>query len=359
MTDRDLNAWCPGCGKGKEIAMALGQRLQCDTCRTVFHAPIAADGETDSAALSDSFVVQPVGARPAPPDAALASAVPDSTAGGTKFTGSETHPTKTRSWRAHDLGISSAKATADHTENGTASVESAAQPQTAKTQNTGRGAKSPAIMWVARALFGVGVAGIAVVIAAFFLTRSPARSTGRGAVAAASLNRQQRPVHWTDAAKYRQRKHPMTLHVERVKYGSLRAKDSSNQVVNTQDDNLLGITIGVHNRGTRPQGFKNWYGHAFETDQGSTVVAELTDNHNRAYSLLKFDDVRRIEGQSSADSIAPKETVRDTVVFMIPEAVNCARIKYFRLKLPGAAVGISESFRFQIPSSMVEGFGNI
>ncbi|MFW6170361.1 MAG: hypothetical protein ACODAD_07720, partial [Planctomycetota bacterium] len=121
---------------------------------------------------------------------------------------------------------------------------------------------------------------------------------------------------------------------------------------------LLGITIEVRNQGTRPQGFKNWYGHAFETDQGSSVVAELTDNQNRAYSLLKFDDVRRIEGQSSTDSIAPKETVRDTVVFMIPEAVNCARIKYFRLTLPGAAVGISESFRFQIPSSMVEGFGD-
>ncbi|MFO7905275.1 MAG: PHD finger domain-containing protein [Planctomycetota bacterium] len=353
MTDRGLIARCPGCGKGKEIAMALGQLLQCEICRTVFHAPIAADGETDSDALSDSFVVQPGGVTQEPPDAGPRSAFVDSTSGGARFLGNETNPTRTRSWRAHDLAISSTQEPTDHSEKGMIPVESAGQPETEDVVND---ANTPAIRWIAMAVFAVGVASIAGVIVAFFLTRSPSPSDSGKTVAAASLNQQGGAVHWTDAAKYRQRKHPVTLHVEQVKYGSLRAKDSSNQVVHTQDDNLLGITIGVHNRGTRPRAFKNWYGHAFETDQGGTIVAELTDNHDRAYSLLKFDDVRRIEGQSYTDSIGPKDTAQDTVVFMIPEAMDRSRIKYFRLKLPGAAVGLSEYFRFQIPTGMIEGF---
>lgn len=353
MTDRDLIARCPGCGKGKEIAMALGQLLQCDICRTVFHAPVATDGETDPEALSDAFVVQPATATQEPPAAGPRSALPNSMAGGTKFSGHETNLTRTRAWRAHDLGMSAAPEPTDRTEKNIASVNSAGPPETPDAIND---AKTPGTPWSAVAVFGVGIAGIAVVTATFFLMRLPSRSAASNPVASTSPPERDGSVHWTNAAKYRQRKHPVTLHVEQVKYGSLRAKDASNQVLHTEDDNLLGITVGVHNQGTRPRAFKNWYGHAFETDQGGTVVAQLTDNHDRAYSLLKFDDVRRVEGQSHTDSIDPKETAQDTVVFMIPEALDRSRIKYFRLKLPGAAVGLSESFRFHIPTSMVEGF---
>ncbi len=148
----------------------------------------------------------------------------------------------------------------------------------------------------------------------------------------------------------------MKLKVERVFYGSIRVKDLSNQVLSTADDNLLGITVSALNQGSRPRAFENWYGHVFEAEQGEEIIAVLIDDQNRNYSLLKFDDVSHIEGQRLADKIGPQKTIQDTLVFLIPKDVDRSEIKYLRLTLPGAAVELSDFFRFQIPPTMIENF---
>jgi len=210
-------------------------------------------------------------------------------------------------------------------------------------------------------MLGVGIAGVIVLLAAFCLTR-PVSGTDRlrdPAAAGGPTRGHGECVRWTNAAKFGQRLQTLTVKIERAKFGALRVKNLSNEVVSTRDDNLLGIVISVRNHGPRTYPFKNWYGHAFVADNGGQVAAELIDDHDRAYSLLKFDDVRGIEGQSEADEIGPRETVHDTVVFRIPDGADRDAIDGFRLVLPAAAMGLSGSFRFQLPTSMIEAFDDI
>jgi hypothetical protein len=214
------------------------------------------------------------------------------------------------------------------------------------------------MLWNLVAMLAVATILTTIAIGVFFVYRKlPSvtdqrpRTESSPDTAAASAE-----VPWTDAATHSQRIGPVTVKVERVVYGALRAKDLNNQVITTQDTNLLGITLSVYNRGTKERVFQNWYGHAFVDANNQQQVAELLDNQQRAYSLLKFDDVSHIEGQRLMDTIRPQQTAQDTVVFLIPEETDRDDIEYFRLSLPGAAVGLQETYRFQVPVSMIVGF---
>jgi hypothetical protein len=163
-------------------------------------------------------------------------------------------------------------------------------------------------------------------------------------------------VTWSDASRASQRFNSITAKVQRVFYGAIRVKNARQEVVTTDDDNLLAVTVSVHNRGSRARTFRSWYAHAFADEQGHELLATLTDDQGRSYSLLKFDDVSYVEGQRLTDQVEPKQTVQDTVVFLIPENVDRSTIAYFRLLLPAAAVGVADFFRFQIPVEMIEHF---
>ena len=121
----------------------------------------------------------------------------------------------------------------------------------------------------------------------------------------------------------------------RVKYGAVRAKDLNNEVITTDDTNLLAITVSVHNRGDGRVQFRSWYAGGIEGADGQELLPELSDDAERAYSLLRFDDVSSIEGQRLADEIEPRHDVQDTVVFLVPADVDRTKIRYFRLSSAG------------------------
>ncbi len=357
MAERDVIVRCPGCGNGKVVAVAVGQLLQCDICRTAFHAPIADDDQVAPTAMTDSFVVgDPVAPADVPQEpvstsASAASADSDSAVG-------DSGVKQTRSWRSHDLEVAPEHDDPDAV-TPMPSVAPALESDSGEYSGEELDIGEPrGVIWTFVAMLAFGVILTVLVAATFYIVRAlPQADNGSASTEPTSSDAQDQVLYrWTNAAKFSQRMGPMKLKVERVVFGALRARDLKNEVFTTEDDNLLGITVSALNEGQRARVFQNWYGHAFVADDGAELIARLTDDQGRDYALLKFDDVSQIEGQRLADQIDPQQSVQDTVVFMIPDDVDRTAIKYFHLTLPGAAVDLAEFFRFQIPASMIKGF---
>ncbi len=250
---------------------------------------------------------------------------------------------RSQSWRTDDLNVAM-----DGTAPDGAADEDAGEELDIRA--------APGMLWTLLASLAVGIILSTVIAGGYFLIQHLRMADGTDASAAQSPRREAADVHWTDAVRHGQRIAPITVRVERVKYGALRVKDLRNEVITTEDRNLLGITVSVAHGGQRAREFTSWYGHVFEADDGGEQIAELVDDQGRSYASLKFDDVTYIEGQRLADAIRPRRPVQDTVVFLVPDEVDRAQVKYFRLSLPAAAVGLTDYFRFQIPVQMVEGF---
>lgn len=356
MTARDVIVRCPGCGNGTVVPLAIGQRLRCDMCGTTFLVPLMDDGAAGASA----------------PDGAWRMG---------RIAGSDSSPSEgtvepTASWSglvAATADLNAAKPGDAVTERGSTaspgSSFSGEEADAARTPHTGRSRPDEAELvdsgvgwwWTAVGMVAVGAILAAVIVLAFGFFHlggdehgAETVSTPSAGVAAGAGGSDS--VTWSDASRASQRFNTITAKVRRVFYGSIRVKNTRQEVITTDDDNLLAVTVSVHNRGSRARTFRSWYAHAFADAQGHELLATLTDDQGRSYSLLKFDDVSYVEGQRLTDQVEPKQSVQDTVVFLIPEDVDRSTIAYFRLMLPAAAVGVADFFRFQIPVEMVEHF---
>jgi hypothetical protein len=208
------------------------------------------------------------------------------------------------------------------------------------------------------------VASLLVVVATslvgIYFTRKWREAASRQAAdpgpstAASSIDPAQ--IHWTDASQRAQRLGHLEVKVQRVKYGAVRAKDLNNEVITTDDNNLVAITVSVLNRSDQSCPFHSWYAGGLTDDASAELLPELADDAGRAFDLLRFDDVSSIEGQRLADEIEPRHEVQDTVVFLLPTDVDRTTIRYFHLTLPAHAIGSADFFRFEIPVGMIMDF---
>jgi hypothetical protein len=359
MADGNILIRCPGCGKAQSVVMAVGQQLQCGVCQTVFFAPVLAPDQLPPTTTSESFSVEPASTSPALPpgrQAAIGAQMP--------IPLSETRPIEraaaSRNWRTDGMELEPPAATGPRFEPqgdmGRGAGPSAA-PREPRGEHSG-GGKIWTVVTVAAGLIIVAASllvGIHFVWNGRQVADEPAGNPRPAPVPAAS------PVHtaqfyWTDATQHAQRLGQLELKVVRAKYGAVRAKDVNNEVITTDDSNLLAVTVSVHNRGAQPRAFRSWYAGGFESEEGEELLPELSDDMGRAYDLLRFDDVSSIEGQRLADEIEPRHDVQDTVVFLVPADVDRTKIRYFRLSLPAHAIGTVDFFRFEIPVGMIIDF---
>jgi hypothetical protein len=214
------------------------------------------------------------------------------------------------------------------------------------------------------------VAGIVIVSSSLLLGvhlyrewqahRPPASDAAAGADATAATVASTSPLpddyRWSNAERSALRLEKLELKVLRVKFGAVTAKDLNNEVITTDDQNLLSVNVSVHNRGDATCPFRSWYAGGFTDSDGHERLPDLVDDQGVPYSLLRFDDVSSIEGQRLANEIEPRQAVRDTVVFLIPPECDRSLIRYFHLSLPAHAIGADDFFRLEIPVSMIEGF---
>jgi hypothetical protein len=212
------------------------------------------------------------------------------------------------------------------------------------------------VSFVCVALIGTCLGGAVYVMRAVVRHEDDVPTVADQGLSSLANPQQDKAVRWTDATRAAQRKERVIVRVESASYGAVRAKDLNRQVITTDVDNLIALTVSVRNRDFEARAFKSWYGHTFEADSGDVILAELFDDRERSYQMLKFDDVSSLEGQRLADEIEQGGFARDTLVFVVPKDVDRKKIKHFRLALPAVAVGLDGWYRFQIPVSMISGY---
>ncbi len=356
---------CPGCGHPKTVLLAVGQQLQCDTCHTVFFAPVAGADDMDTPEIDDIVLdADPIHHEPALPDAATKTMILSSDATPPPTIDAKTEPPADDVPEPRPRRVEVARPNAP----------SGSPPPSAVQTGTGKSGETepeteqppeqprPPRRWrrllipiVSIALFAA-VTVAAVVIFRIAVDDEPASP---GSVSGGKTPRRPsvvQPLAWSDASRFSQRLGKIRVKVKQVRFGSVTAKDKKNRVIVTDNDHLLFILLQIRNRSGKPQSFHSWYGTTFTDATGEPLLAELSDDRGELYSLLDFEDVSRIEGQHFGDQIDTGETVQDSIVFLIPPDTDRKAIKYFRLKLPAVAVDAPGFFCFQIPVSMIDQF---
>ncbi|MHB8970632.1 MAG: hypothetical protein ACYC3X_13030 [Pirellulaceae bacterium] len=341
------------------MAMAVGQQLQCRVCQTVFFAPVIAP---EQPALPPPPVSGP-SASPASGGDNLRDTrrqVPIPPSVGRPPAGA----TPSRSWRTEEdepaaLAQTSAAAPRDSGRLSSAHADPASRTPSEDAPAGGR------VWTVITVIAGLLILTTSLLIGVLWLrdqqqapsSSSANQSPGSGTTprrAAPSVSRT--PVLWSDAVLHAQRLGLLEVKVLRVKYGAVRAKNLNNEVITTDETSLLAITVSVHNRGAAKCEFRSWYAGGFEAADGQELLPELSDDLERTYSLLRFDDVSSIEGQRLADEVEAHQVVQDTVVFQVPADLDRSSIRFFHLSLPAHAIGTEDFFRFEIPVRMIDGF---
>ncbi len=358
MAEGNIFIRCPGCGRAQCVGMAVGQQLQCPVCQTVFFAPVSETLMPETLVPEAPVSEAPVSETGQPPPPAK-PAKPGGTAARPPGTGTgpcagERAP-GARNWRTDGLPVEmpAARETPGAWQrDGALRTVPAGEP--CEPDVAPRGGMIWTVITVVACLLVV-VASVPVGIH-FVRTRQQAAPTAAEPDPPAVPPAEMPQFRWTDAAHRAQRLGQLEVKVVRARYGAVRARDVNNEVITTDDSNLLAITVRVHNRGAQPHPYCSWYAGSVGDAEGAALLPQLQDDAGRLYDLVRFDDVSSVEGQQLADEIAPHDDVQDTVVFLVPADVDRAGIRCFRLSLPAHAIGAADYFRFEIPVEMVEDF---
>ena len=362
MADGSIQIRCPGCGNSNVVAMAVGQQLQCRVCQTVFFAPVIAPEQLRRLRrphlpcrvpprIQRRRVDVARDTREQVPTAPSAARPPAGATPSRSWRTEECEP----AWRRRRLQPHLATACGRH-------PRIPKRPPRAPSEDAPAGGR---VWTVITVIAGLLIVTTSLLTGVLWIRDRQQAHNGPSANplpgsettpprAAPSVSRT--PVHWSDAVLHAQRLGLLEVKVVRVKYGAVRAKDLNNEVITTDDTSLLAITVSVHNRGAATCAFRSWYAGGFESADGQELLPELSDDLERTYSLLRFDDVSSIEGQRLADEISPHQVVQDTVVFLVPADFDRTTIRFFRLSLPAHAIGTEDFFRFEIPVRMIDGF---
>lgn len=361
MTDGNILIRCPGCGNTNPVSMAVGQQIQCRVCQTYFYAPVLNQGEPPGSGSSPTQEIDPL----LPPSPDFASGAPTIRVSDPVFaTGprSKSPAPAARNWRTDELNPASAGPVAEQV---AGRPTPASPPSGAESEPDSEGLdEAPAShTWIWTAISTV--AALVIVTSSVLLgvhlfrewqAKNPAADNSTGTSTFASAPPVSANFRWTNAERSALRLGRLELKVVWAKYGEVIAKDLNNEVIDTDDQNLLSINVSVLNRSDAACPFRSWYVGGFTNAEGHELLPELVDDQDVAYSLLRFEDVSSIEGQRLAAEIDARHEVRDTVVFLIPAESDRSRIRYFHLTLPAHAVGAEDYFRLEIPVSMIQGF---
>jgi hypothetical protein len=147
-----------------------------------------------------------------------------------------------------------------------------------------------------------------------------------------------------DAKPLKQTKQGVTVSIEEVAVGKARLMDVLGDKVLSESEHLL-VAIIIHNGSeTKKLDYQGWcepFGFPLPH------LATVTDEFDNTLKRSAFGLTTRLIGQLQNVSIYPGKTVRDVLAFERP-IDKCESV---RLLLPGEAIGLDESFVFDIPSS--------
>lgn len=147
-----------------------------------------------------------------------------------------------------------------------------------------------------------------------------------------------------DPKPLKQTKQGVTVSIEEVAVGKARLMDVLGDKMLSETEHLL-VAIVIHNGSqTKKLDYQGWCEpFGFPLPQ----YAVVTDEFDNTLKRSSFGLTTRLIGQLQNVSIYPGKTIRDVLAFERP-IDKCESV---RLLLPGEAIGLDESFAFDIPSS--------
>ena len=159
------------------------------------------------------------------------------------------------------------------------------------------------------------------------------------------------PSSWALAPGKALRVGGLKVKVERIEIGPVLAKAGTQEIISSEDQNIMQVYISLENESEEPFDYTSWYGNEFVVGE-TTVSAKLTNRRQELYSMLVFEDVAGIYGHVPRAVIRGKETLQDSIVFELPSE-NFEGEGPWRLELPQAAFGFSGSLGFELPESLI------
>ncbi len=160
-------------------------------------------------------------------------------------------------------------------------------------------------------------------------------------------------IHWINADTKSARLSLVKVKITAVDILPVRARDANAQIQTSGDTNFLHVFVTLTNENIRDVDYTSWYGNEFQV-AGKDAVAMLTDSEGTTYQMMVFDDVTDIKGHTPRSTMAPSNTIKDMILFELPEDFDVDKIDYWRLTLPGAAFGHTGKLYFEIPRDMYE-----
>jgi hypothetical protein len=198
----------------------------------------------------------------------------------------------------------------------------------------------------------MGLGLIAIILLIVFAVRY--RKQNKGGLSA--LNRvivqQSNEGGWADASSMSMTDPFAKISVSQVVYGGVRAKAEGNVVVESKSSELLQVYIRIENVSSNKLPYQSWFGNSFRVSD-TTYQAELTDNGNRAYSMMSKADFQSIQGHKPKAVLEPGDEISDVIIFAVPRS-QLGSVQHFHLELPSLAYGGSKKSRFEIPRSMIK-----
>ena len=156
--------------------------------------------------------------------------------------------------------------------------------------------------------------------------------------------------NWTTAKKQAAKLGHSRVEIEKVIFSPVRGKDASNVVQTSGDTSYLHVYVKVKNNGADGSPYLSWYGNLFED---GVYRAELYDQDDNEFEMMVFEDITAVSGHVAEKEMAEKETLKDVIIFELPEGIEITDVEELYCRLPGQAVNVRGEFKFKIPSSMI------
>ena len=197
---------------------------------------------------------------------------------------------------------------------------------------------------------------VGVALAAVYLGRlNQERENGSEPEQAVRFNKRD----YTDASRKAVTIGGLTVRIDKVLVGKVDYR-SKGQILQTATPHYLIVNINVKNKSRdEPVKYASWYDHKFEDDNGHRQDVELRDDEGNLWEVFLVPGADEVEkhGQryKTGDAELPlDDDLTDSLVFKLPEEYRDEPIPPLYLKLPGAAVGNVEDYRFFLPLIMAD-----
>lgn len=347
---------CPFCEAKNNVApTAAGRTVRCQSCQTMFLVPmdVAEQAASQAGASGGSST------GPAVPTGPRVPTTPAKSSESAPAVGSPNAAPQIRPAAAPAAATVPAPLPC-----GGVAAAPAGSPvpvvQAGGVQDLPRGSSggNRAIVFVVSGLACLALA--AALLAVLFVRLARDKTPGDGTAGETSVvyltPRGSHAASWADASRgIVVSINDVAVRVDYAGYGAVRAKNEQNEVIVSDQSNYLQIYLDIKNHGPSLRNYTSWYGQSFLTPDGE-VAATVVDDQGRQYEMTRFTHVHSVKGHTPEAMLADKDSVKDVVIFEIPEGVNRAAIHYFQLELPAACYGGRGVYRFEIPAGFIQDF---